>query len=150
VQVFTSAEASVHVDADMVAIARLLDGGAGVTLDDDGLGGALKDLTAFFGCAAWTQWGRRRKLEALMRYVRRDDELLREQGVGRCSAEELVEGCSQRGLRVVNMTRAELLAQLEEWHAAAGILGPGAKDIDRDAGALCALAVLMFYRCVAC
>lgn len=137
-QVFVSAETAVHVDLDMTTVARQLQGQ--MTLGR--LDCVLKELTAFFGCAAWTQWGRRRKLDALMCYVRRDDELLGEQGLDRCSAEELIECCSQRGLRVVNMTRTELADQLDDWHRAASMLGTP------EPGALCTLAVLMFYRCV--
>lgn len=75
-----------------------------------------------------------------MDYLVRDDILLQEEGLGSLSKEELVESCSQRGLRVVNMDREELIEQLREWHVASAC----APD---SPATLCCVAVLMFHRC---
>lgn len=74
-----------------------------------------------------------------MGYLVRDDVLLQKEGLGSLSKEELVESCSQRGLRVVNMGTEELTEQLREWHAASACA-------PHCPATLCCVAVLMFHR----
>ena len=74
-----------------------------------------------------------------MRYLVRDDGLMQKEGMDVLTREELVESCSQRGLRVISMSREELVGQLHEWHSVTA----SAPD---SPAALCTAAVLMFHR----